>query len=216
MVSRIRRAVRHGVPFVPLQPQQLGAEKPGIARQPTMSAKSAKQRCSSAHSADARPSFHNKAGRMGVSEPSSKVTPSIWPDRPIRARPPSLPALRPPRRRGCRRPPATNPAALVPTTAAAGAKGQRCAGRRYWTVVVVDDDGLDARRADVDAKRISTGRCRAGCRARHAAASSTTSTEHSLARSTPPGSPSCSSRLKPRWTWRCRAASRAARRSRAG
>ena len=38
-----------------------------MARQPTMSAKSFRQRCRSAHSADARPSFHNKAGRMGVS-----------------------------------------------------------------------------------------------------------------------------------------------------
>src|SRR6266545_556948 len=61
----------------------LGAEKPGMARQPTMSAKSAKHRWRSAHSADARPSFHNKAGRMGVSAASSKVTPSICPERPM-------------------------------------------------------------------------------------------------------------------------------------
>ena len=210
---------RHGVRFVPLQPQQFGrretrhgaaADDVGEVRETAMQL-GAFGRCPAvvpqqgrpdgrvggieqsdaqhlARQADAAHGRHRcrRFGRQGVEAVDDRL-------------PPILRRLLRPQRLGVR-------------------EGQRCAGRRHRTVIVVHDDGLDARRADVDAEIHSTvSRCRAGCRARRARRlrrPPAPSTAWRAGRR--PGSPSCSSRLKPRWTWRCRAASRRVLRSRAG
>jgi hypothetical protein len=60
-----------------------GAVKPGMAMLPARAVRSGTSRCSSAHSAPLRPSFHRIAGRSTRPAPSSSVAPCIWPESPI-------------------------------------------------------------------------------------------------------------------------------------
>jgi hypothetical protein len=59
-----------------------GAVNPGMAMLPVILRLLVSQRSSSAHCAEARPSFHRIAGRSTRCPASSKVAPCIWPDSP--------------------------------------------------------------------------------------------------------------------------------------